>query len=75
MKEEKVDSGEETEEMSDENMDEDDEDYEPKPYEHDGKEYLQVWDDDEHNWAITDPESGEIIGFLGDNGEFVKNDE
>ena len=41
--------------MSDENMDEDDEDYEPKPYEHDGNNIFQVWDDDEHNWIVTEP--------------------
>ena len=69
------DDGEETEDMSDENLDEDEEDYEPTPYEHDGVEYLKVWDEDEHIWGITDTETGEIIGTIGKDGIFVKNDE
>jgi hypothetical protein len=73
--EQKNEEGEETEDMSDENLDEDEEDYEPTPFEHDGVEYLKVWDEDEHIWGITDTETGEIIGTIGKDGIFVKNDE
>ena len=54
--------------MSSEELDEDDEDYESKPYVFNGQTYLMMWDDDEKCWIITDPVSCQMIGYPNDAG-------
>mgnify|MGYP001277509618 FL=1 len=53
---------------SEEGLDEDEEDYEAEPYEYDGETYMKIWDDDEKMWIITEPETGEMIGYPNDEG-------
>ena len=64
----------ETEALSDEEkqLDEDDDDYEAQEYEVDGKMYMKVWDDEDKMWIITDPESTEHVGFPDGNGGIKK---
>lgn len=42
---------------------EEDEDHEAEPYEYGGKTYMKIWDEDDEIWIITDPETGETVGF------------
>ena len=70
-----VDSGEGPEEKSDENMDEDDEDYEPKPYDTWKGLSSGLGSDDDTTGQSQTLKSGEIIGFLETMVKFVKNDD
>ena len=65
---------EKTEQLTDEEnpLDEDDEDYEAEEYEVDGAVYMKIWDDEDKMWIITDPESGEHVGFPDENGGIKK---
>lgn len=44
------------------------EEYEAEEYEVDGVTYMKIWDDEDKMWIITDPESGEHVGFPDGNG-------
>ena len=74
-KDEVVESSDtETEPLSDEEkpLDEDEENYEADEYEVDGVTYMKIWDDEDKMWIITDPESGEHVGFPDGNGGIKK---
>jgi len=45
---------------------------EAKEYYIDGDEYMKVWDDEEGQWFIVNPESAEAIGFLDSSGELQR---
>jgi dolichyl-phosphate-mannose--protein O-mannosyl transferase len=37
-----------------------------------GIEYMQVWDDENNRWLITNPETNEGIGYLDKQGKLIK---
>jgi hypothetical protein len=45
---------------------------EAEEYYIDGDEYMKVWDDEEGQWFIVNPETGEAIGFLDSSGELQR---